>query len=382
MRIFQAPVDIAGQMGWIHRGLENRGHTIHSYDVEKIYRGDEDHVVQMNRAELRRTFRRDRASYDVCHFHYGQSFTDNCEEFRYALEANKVRLMHYWGNDVRTEAQALEQNPYARLITQFTPESTIQKRLQQHSRWFPACIVQDYEVLPYVQGHFTRVYVLPLALHVEKLRPVFPGPSDNPLIVHTVTQPGFSGTAYVEETLQQLRDDGCAFQYVRIGKVTNKQALDEYTRADIVIDQVLGGSYGVLAVQAMALGKPVIAYIRPDLKSSFSNDLPVISANPATLYKQLRQLLDNQTSWAEIGAKGRAYVEQHHDSSFVAACLEQIYERERSLIEATITMLPTTSQLTRGRATKRRDTRAYPAKSHRDRRSDGNSQQGFAFTRG
>ena len=35
--------------------------------------------------------------------------------------------------------------------------------------------------------------------------------------------------------------------------------------SDVVIDQILMGTYARLAIESMALGKPVICYLREDL---------------------------------------------------------------------------------------------------------------------
>ena len=78
-----------------------------------------------------------------------------------------------------------------------------------------------------------------------------------------------------------------------------------YETADLLVDQVLVGWYGGLAVELMALGKPVVAYLRdtglelipPELK----NDLPVISASPATLKAILRALVQDRPRLRELG---------------------------------------------------------------------------------
>ncbi len=42
----------------------------------------------------------------------------------------------------------------------------------------------------------------------------------------------------------------------------NKEAIEIYKKADIVIDQVLVGWYGAFAVEVMKMGKPVAVFIR------------------------------------------------------------------------------------------------------------------------
>ncbi|GAK00997.1 hypothetical protein JCM19055_4134 [Geomicrobium sp. JCM 19055] len=42
-----------------------------------------------------------------------------------------------------------------------------------------------------------------------------------------------------------------------------------YQKATVVIDQLRIGSYANLTMESMALGKPVICYVREDLVSKF-----------------------------------------------------------------------------------------------------------------
>ena len=46
--------------------------------------------------------------------------------------------------------------------------------------------------------------------------------------------------------------------------MTHGEALGRLAAADLVVDQLVLGWYGAVAVEAMALGRPVLAYIRED----------------------------------------------------------------------------------------------------------------------
>ena len=47
--------------------------------------------------------------------------------------------------------------------------------------------------------------------------------------------------------------------------VPHDEARERYARADIVVDQLNAGWHGVFALEAMALGKPVVAHLKPDV---------------------------------------------------------------------------------------------------------------------
>jgi hypothetical protein len=81
----------------------------------------------------------------------------------------------------------------------------------------------------------------------------------------------------------------------------------------------------------MALGKPVVAYLRTEdlafLPEGMRSELPIVNAEPATIYAVLKRLLGEGAGWlAHLGKCSRAYVEQWHDPKRIAARLKADYE--------------------------------------------------------
>ena len=73
---------------------------------------------------------------------------------------------------------------------------------------------------------------------------------------------------------------------------TQAEAFEIYKKADIIIDQISVGTYGVFA-EAMALGKPVITYISEDIRQTFPAELPIISAEFESLAKVVDELVND-----------------------------------------------------------------------------------------
>ena len=99
---------------------------------------------------------------------------------------------------------------------------------------------------------------------------------------------------------------------------------------DILVDQLMMGWYGLLAMEGMAESKAVIAYLRPDFAKALAG-CPVISAEPATLTDVLRALVRDPARRAMLGAAGRRYVASHHDLPVVGARLLGEYRRMMGL---------------------------------------------------
>lgn len=145
-----------------------------------------------------------------------------------------------------------------------------------------------------------------------------------PLIVHAPTRRWIKGTRYILEAVERLKADGLDFDFELIEGLSNKEARGRYEDAHLLVDQLLAGWYGGLAVEAMALGKPVVCYVREEdlhaIPDGMRADLPLIHATPSSLYEILKaQLARPLGEWRELGRRSRAYVERWHDPMRIAA---------------------------------------------------------------
>jgi glycosyltransferase involved in cell wall biosynthesis len=109
--------------------------------------------------------------------------------------------------------------------------------------------------------------------------------------------------------------------------MSRSEVLELLQQADIFVDQIIGGSYGMATMEAMSFGKPVMCYIMPEVfEAGLSTDCPIINTNPDNLKEKLIELIDNAPMRHEIGKKSRAFVEEFHDADKGAKQLSQIYK--------------------------------------------------------
>ena len=93
---------------------------------------------------------------------------------------------------------------------------------------------------------------------------------------------------------------------------------------DILVDQLHMGWYGLLAIEGMAEGRAVAAYLREDFAGR-EPDLPVVNAEPATLAGVLRGLVRDPAGRLAIGARGPGFVRRLHDTRVVGERLLAAY---------------------------------------------------------
>jgi glycosyltransferase involved in cell wall biosynthesis len=159
---------------------------------------------------------------------------------------------------------------------------------------------------------------------ISKWNTFYTQKSKRPLrIGHAPTNQGLKGTSLIKKAVKRLKDKGFEFEFVVVEGLSFKEAVEIYKSLDILVDQLFAGWYGGLAVELMALGKPVVTYIREgDLKfipQEMKQELPFFKAEPETIEKVLEQILNlSRTQIFESAIASRKFVEKWHDPIKIA----------------------------------------------------------------
>ena len=148
--------------------------------------------------------------------------------------------------------------------------------------------------------------------------------ADRPLrFGHAPSHRAAKGTEVFLEAFEHLKQMGYLFELVLIEGKSNAEAKEIYKTVDVVVDQLFSGWYGGLAVEVMALGKPVVVYLREeDLKfipAQMMRDMPFFNAQPDNVQDVLKKILEMpRTDLLEIAKQSRNYVENWHDPLAIA----------------------------------------------------------------
>lgn len=144
-------------------------------------------------------------------------------------------------------------------------------------------------------------------------------------VAHAPNHRQFKGSRYLIEAVAQLRAEGVGIELMLVERVANAQALAMYAEADLVFDQCLIGFHGYFALEAMALGKPVLAFIRKPSYLLQPDECPIIQVERDSIADVLRRCSEDRAWLARMGQKGRAYVERHYSVRAFSGRLAQAY---------------------------------------------------------
>ena len=261
------------------------------------------------------------------------------ELYVYRLLRIEVFLWAY-GADVRNQATAKamgEPNPCTDCNAPgrycLCDENAAADNMRALARLSRAMFAGMGEMFGYTPGSIDDLYYWPLDFEADggrKYRPVYPDPGSlQPLrVVHASNHRMFKGTRFLIEAVEQLRAEREAIELVLVERVPNDRALELYRSADVIFDQCLMGNYGFLALEGMALGKPVMCFVRDPTRYLLRpEECPIINTHVLTLKDDLRRLLQRRAELPEIGRQGRRYVETYFSMQAFAARLASAYGR-------------------------------------------------------
>lgn len=334
LRVFHGTMEIANQMNLMVKSLRKLDIDVTSLNYYPSYlKYDSDRFLDISKFktfEEANVATKNLASeiisenIDVFHFHFDSTLALDKSDLKLLSELNKKMVMQYWGSEVRMYSKAVKLNPYVKV--KVSNEDSIIRNIVKTSSYIDSCIV-DYELAEYVKDYYENIYYNRVAIDLEKYSITnLNNLNKKPLIVHAPTSPEIKGSDYIITAIEKLKLK-YNFDFKLVKGVAHEEAKKIYEKADLIIDQILAGSYGVFAVESMAMGKPVICHISDFMKEKYPVELPIIIANPDNIEKKIEYCLKNIDSLREIGLKGRQYVEKYHDMNLIAKENLSIYNK-------------------------------------------------------
>lgn len=322
MRILQAPINVAGQPLAISRAQRLLGHKSDVMIFKNDFSNRESDInlkINEEKSRFKRmwkfmsNFCYCLVNYDIFHFHYGQSLLPYNWDLPILRLFGKKTLMQYWGTDIIQFDIAVTRTEYSPEEIQevFHKQDDNQKRkkIAQTEKKVDLTIIGDYAL----QIFSPKSKIVPIALDLSKFK--FVGVDETPhklKVVHAPSNRLVKGTDHIVEILEKLQTDGLEFELVMVEGKSNDEALEIYKSADLIIDDIMQGPYGILCMEALALGKPVMCHIDQSLVAHYPG-LPIINVNPRNLGSEVKKVLESPKLRADLSYEGRKYMEKNHD---------------------------------------------------------------------
>lgn len=200
--------------------------------------------------------------------------------------------------------------------------------------------------------HFSHIHKIPFGIDLEKRKPqdkkesrqIFGIPDNCFVIAFRAANGPIKGMSYIFEALEKLKTDtpvalltvgtGTIPEFVRyryrcfeLGWQNDEMVMNRFfSAADVFIMPSLAESFGMMAVEAMALECPIIVFdgtVLPEITFAPQCGISVPCKDSDALANAVKRLIENPLERYKRGELGRAIVETNYKySDYVSAHLE------------------------------------------------------------
>jgi glycosyltransferase involved in cell wall biosynthesis len=293
VRVTHCPVNTAG-IPWTNvealrrRGIDAQLVVFNRYALHPEADLDLERSGGLARRQLTqwRAFARLAPRTDIFHFYFGLTLLPKSVQFPLLRALGKRSVMHFLGSDIRgkTPAElAWACRAGARVVGSYDA-----------ARWVP------------------DAQVIPPGIDVRAIEPTPPSEHERPVVLHAPSSRTRKGTEFVVAACAELD-----VELEIVEGLDHREAFERYRRADVIVDQLNAGWYGIFAIEAMALGKPVVTFLHEEAvrrtEEAFGVEVPIVSATKETLAGALRPLVESADERRRVGRASRAYAEEVHD---------------------------------------------------------------------
>ena len=236
---------------------------------------------------------------DILHYH-GQAISAGYRDLiLWAGIMNKPVVLHHHGSEIRNKTPSKFTNDFVKHIYVSTPDLLKS--------------VPDAEWLPN-PTNLEKIVYSDLDIN-EKL-----------VILHAPSNRKIKNTQAVIDSIEVLKEEGIEVELNLAENIEHEKLMRMIAQSHVVIDWVNPdfGIYGVLSIESMATGRPVICTLTDSLYKEY--DLPIINCHPNDLSNTIRNIYSERENLIEKGKLGYDFVHKYHDSSEIAKKVINRYE--------------------------------------------------------
>lgn len=233
--------------------------------------------------------------YDIIIADGGHDFTRFPDKL---LSTQTPLVIFYYGSDLRTRGIIPEIQHKAKATFTFEYD---------HTLLFPAT---EFLFYPYEPPEYSPSITYGAPMEGEKIK-----------IGHAPTNRIAKGTDAILAALHELQAE-YPIEIVLIENMSHDNALQLKSTCHLFIDQIGELGYGLNAVESLHMGIPTCVELLPDfekfLQDKCGGTLPFYNIRRATLYEDIRAVLQHRSTWQHQSQQSIAWVSTYHSVGAVA----------------------------------------------------------------
>lgn len=336
MRILHAPLNLANDPSSLVAGLNALSHEAHLATIASSpYTdvGDIDLSFPANSSLTRQIAKwsfcqKELPGYDILHYHFGRSILDYGNgsfmlmDMKAAHRRGQKIALSFHGCEVRDLQAGGCPHPCS---DQVCKQGNQRARIETCLALADLVYVSTPDLLPAVPG----AKLLPQSVAgIADAGLYLPNTEGSLHIAHLPSMRSKKGSEQIITAVTELQEEGLDIEFTLIENQSHEQALEAMQAADLIIDQILIGWYGVVSIEAAAYGKPVLVYI--DERAVALSGLeapPFTNVSAESLKDAIRKFYENRAELVSAGLKNRDFVLTRHSAIANAERLLEDYQR-------------------------------------------------------
>lgn len=296
-------------------------------------------------------------SYDLIHLHYPFYGTAELVALAKILSPHKIKLILHYHMDTR--GRGFKGLIFAWYRIFWLP---IILRLADEITCASLDYVKHSDIGGYYQKHYQKFSQVPFGVDVEHFKNCQPQFKDNdnilfvgaldhqhyfkgvdkliealPAIIKEVPEANLTivGQGDLADAYKQMAQDaGLADRITFVNDASDDALVDYYSQASLLVLPSINQSeaFGLVLLEAMACGKPVVASNLPGVRSVFKKGLHGLRVQPGDvkdLSAKIIAVLKNKTMAAKMGLAAQDLVAKRYSWATAGAKLNEIYYRVR-----------------------------------------------------
>lgn len=256
---------------------------------------------------------------DIIHFHHYFDLENNFLGVNFLKDTKKdCKFLRHYHTDLNTLTSGDKQ-----LAEEFTKDS-LNRVVIPH---YPERTFLDSHILPNIIPIYDE-NMKPKQINNKKVKVLYSASTKASRHEERWATKGYPEVTKKLKYLSKKLD----FEYIELFGVPYEKAMKIKQTADIIIGDIVTGSYHLTELEALSQGKVVISYL--DARSVMTlinvvgcDDLPFVNATLDELNNILKELIENKALREEIGAFSRDWIEKYYDDKVLVNKFVEVYDK-------------------------------------------------------
>lgn len=268
--------------------------------------------------------------YKIIHCHFMKLPSESWWEAKWIKLSGRKIVTHYRGCEIRDWKALVNRYPNINICSKcdyrrrLCTGILLEKRRKEAAKWSDLELVTTPDLLQFAAKAVHLPFFIPPDQKILD-RCDLEKPSDRFVIVFASNHPGIEGLEHIQKSIENLKATGLNIEFNHLEGVNHDHVLRALKRAHLSIGKMKMGYYANAQVESLALGVPVVTFIRKEFQTQALEHSGLILTDLDHLEETLRDYIENPEKLKQKSDLAKVTAKQHHDPHKITEALLSLY---------------------------------------------------------